>query len=130
MSDTGRRLFRMGRKREKEKQPFYFRLEDGSPFAFAGIWDEWRQEGVTIPTCAIITTRPNELLRSVHDRMPVILHEEDYELWLDGDQREQDALVQLLKPYPSEKMTSYPVGMMVNDPTREGAELLEPAGVS
>src|SRR5205085_3927227 len=56
------------RKEGREKRPYYFRLKDGSPFVFAGIWDEWRQEGVVIPTSAIITTRPNELVRHVHDR--------------------------------------------------------------
>ena len=63
----------------KSKQPFHFGMKDDSPFAFAGIWDHWRTpQGNVIESCAILTTRPNELLRDVHDRMPVILKSKDY----------------------------------------------------
>lgn len=64
----------------KIAQPYFFQLQDESPFAFAGIWDEWQGDGISVITCAIITTRANELLASIHDRMPVILHPESNDL--------------------------------------------------
>lgn len=115
------------RKQGRVKQPFYFQLKDGRPFAFAGIWDEWQGEGVVLPSCAIITTKPNEVVHPVHDRMPVILQEEDYELWLDDDPGKQHRRMELLRPYPAEQMDSYPVSALVNDPSHEGAALLEQA---
>lgn len=68
----------------REKQPYNFGLIDDSLFAFAGLWDRWRAPaGQTVETCTILTTRPNSLIADVHDRMPVIVRPEDYELWLD-----------------------------------------------
>ena len=67
-----------------KKRPFCFTMADDSLFAFAGIWERWKNpEGQWIETCSIITTTPNQLTEDVHDRMPVILHPEDYDLWLD-----------------------------------------------
>jgi putative SOS response-associated peptidase YedK len=113
-------------KRGKEKRPFFFQLEGGRPFAFAGVWDEWSGEGVTVPSCAIITTKPNEVLRPVHDRMPVILGEGDYDLWLDAGPEKQDLRLGLLRPYPAGEMDCYPVGTLVNGPHHEGARLITP----
>jgi putative SOS response-associated peptidase YedK len=112
--------------REGVKQPYYFRLQGGRVFAFAGVWDEWRSEGVAVPSCAIITTAPNEVARAVHDRMPVILREEDYDLWLDPDPEKQDLRLGLLRPYNAAEMDCYPVSIIVNSPQRQGAELIEP----
>src|SRR5467141_3326751 len=67
----------------RARQAFFFQMSDEAPFAFAGIWDEWRKDGVSIVSCAIVTTGANELLEPIHDRMPVILPEESTELWLD-----------------------------------------------
>jgi putative SOS response-associated peptidase YedK len=69
----------------KSKQPYYFQLTDEAPFAFAGIWDEWRNGDVSIASCAIVTTTPNELLATIHDRMPVILSPEAQDGWLRAD---------------------------------------------
>lgn len=69
-------------------------------------------------------------MRPVHDRMPVILHPEDYELWLEGDARKLDLIREILGPYPAEKMTSYPVGMSVNSPRNQGAKLIEGVAVN
>ena len=115
------------RKVGREKRPYYFLLKDGSSFAFAGIWDEWRQEGVVLPTSAIITTRPNELVRPVHNRMPVIIREEDYDLWLDDSPSNQEKRRELLRPYSAAEMESYAVSALVNDPQHEGAELIDRA---
>jgi len=101
------------RRAGKAKQPFFFQLKDGRAFAFAGIWDRWRNGETSIKSCAIITTDANELLTPVHDRMPVILREESYELWL-NEQVSTSELKKLLEPFPSEDMKSHPVSSQVN----------------
>jgi putative SOS response-associated peptidase YedK len=109
------------------KQPYYFRMKDGRVFGFAGLWDRWQdEEGKVVESCAIITTEANALLRSVHDRMPVILHPEEYDLWLGEDARRADDLKEFLRPYPASEMVSYPVSTAVNSPRHQSAELIEP----
>ena len=106
------------------KQPFYIRMEDGSPFAFAGLWEIWKN-GTEIRSSTIITTEPNELLGDIHNRMPVILYPEDYEMWLDPDFDEKEALTTLLKPYPASEMEAYPVSRKVNRPSNNAPECIE-----
>ena len=109
-----------------KKQPFFFRMRDERPFGFAGLWERWEGEGVqAINSCTILTTEANEVLRPVHDRMPVILHPDDYSLWLDGDERERALLGELLRPYPAEEMVGYPVSTLVNSPGNKGSGLIE-----
>lgn len=108
----------------KTKQPYYFQLADESLFAFAGIWDEWRKDGVSIASCAIVTTTPNELLATIHDRMPVILNEEAQDAWLQD--AAPAALKSLLKPFPAAAMKSYPVSQEVNHAQAEDPQLVEP----
>lgn len=113
------------------KQPFFFRLRDERPFGFAGLWERWEGEGGrVVNSCAILTTEANEVLRPVHDRMPIILHPEDYELWLDGDARKLDLIKEVMRPYPAEEMAGYPVGLSVNSPSNQGAGLIERAAVN
>jgi putative SOS response-associated peptidase YedK len=113
-------------RREDKKQPFFFQLKDERPFGFAGLWERWQgTTGEAIESCAILTTEANEVLRPVHDRMPVILHSADYELWLDEDVRKRELLRELLRPYPAEEMTSYPVSTAINSPHHQGATLIE-----
>src|SRR4051812_30295235 len=79
-----------------KKQPFFFQMRDERPFGFAGLWEKWRgEDGQMLETCTILTTEANEVLRPVHDRMPVILHTEDYELWLADDARKIDLAKEL-----------------------------------
>ena len=114
----------------QRKQPFYIRLRDGRPFAFAGLWERWTgPDGKTIETCAILTTEPNESLRAIHDRMPVILAPHEYDQWLDPSIRQAQLLQQLFRAYPSDDMTAYPVGLRVNDPQNDDAGCLEPMEV-
>ena len=88
--------------------------------------EHWEGDGgKAINSCAILTTEANEVLRPVHDRMPVILHPDDYELWLGAEEREQTLLMELLRPYPAEEMTSHPVSTLVNSPGNTGAELIK-----
>ncbi|HEX8355517.1 MAG TPA: SOS response-associated peptidase, partial [Pyrinomonadaceae bacterium] len=116
---------------EGRKQPFFFRMRDERPFGFAGLWERWEGEGgKVINSCAILTTEANEVLRPVHDRMPVILHPDDYGLWLGAEARELDLVKEMLRPYPAEEMVGYPVGSGVNSPRNQGAGLLERAAVN
>lgn len=113
-------------KRDSRKQPFYFRV-GGQPFAFAGLWEHWQSsEGDTIDSCTILTTEPNDLLRSFHDRMPVILEPKDYDRWLDPTLQDPEKLQPLLRPYDAEKMSSYPVSLEVNNPRHDSPDCIEP----
>ncbi len=110
------------------KQPFFFQMRDESPFGFAGLWERWRGDtGNVINSCTILTTKANDVLQPVHDRMPVILHLKDYDLWLDADVRKHDLVKELLRPYPAEDMVGYPVSTSINRPHNQGANLIEPA---
>jgi len=115
------------RREGSKKQPFFFRMRDERPFGFAGLWERWEMEGrdQAINSCTILTTEANEVLRPMHDRMPVILHPDDYSLWLEGDERERALLGELLRPYPAGEMIGYPVSALVNSPGNKGAELIE-----
>ena len=110
----------------KISQPYYFQMSDGAPFAFAGIWDRWRHNGRTVDSCAIITTTANELLATIHHRMPVILETESYDLWLSENSRSTD-LRDLLTPYPAQAMTSHAVSYDVNDAKLDDERLVHPA---
>jgi putative SOS response-associated peptidase YedK len=113
------------------KQPFFFQMRDESPFGFAGLWERWKGEGEeVIESCTILTTEANEVLKEVHDRMPVILHPEDYELWLDDDVRKRELIRGLLRPYLSSEMTSYPVATAINSPHNQGPSLIERVAVN
>ncbi len=107
------------------KQPHYLRMTDGRPFAMAGLWDRWHAPDGPIESCTIITTGPNDLVRPLHDRMPVILAPEDYEQWLDPEGNTAE-LAALLRPYPAGAMRAYPVSRFVNDPKHEGPACIAP----
>lgn len=99
----------------KEKSPFCFSMADDSVFAFAGIWDRWKNpEKQWIETCSIITTSANALLSGIHDRMPVIVKPESYYLWLDPGFQKVDDLLDLLKPFPADAMRHHRVSARVN----------------
>jgi putative SOS response-associated peptidase YedK len=116
---------------EGGKQPFFFRMQDERPFGFAGLWDRWEGiGGEVIHSCTILTTEANDVLRPVHDRMPVILHPEEYALWLEADVRERESLMELLRPYPAEEMVGYSVSASINSPRNQGAELIEQVPVN
>jgi putative SOS response-associated peptidase YedK len=109
------------------KTPFLIRREGAEPFAMAGLWERWHgQGGETIESCTIIVTDANELVRGIHERMPVILDPQDYAVWLDPDQKDSDRLLALLKPADPARWTLHPVSRQVNSPRNDGPELLEP----
>ena len=105
------------------KQPYFIRMEDDSPFAFAGLWESWHN-GTEIRSSTIITTDANDMVAPIHDRMPVILHPEDYELWLDPAFDEKEPLSTLLKPYPAGAMEAYPVSRSVNSPSNNEPSII------
>jgi putative SOS response-associated peptidase YedK len=108
------------------KQPYYYTMQDERPFGFAGLWDRWKSpEGEVLETCTILTTEANNKAKEIHDRMPVILHAEDYDLWLGEDIRKLDLLKELLRPYPSTEMIAYPVSTLVNNVRVDRAELIK-----
>jgi putative SOS response-associated peptidase YedK len=113
----------------KTKQPMYIRLKDNQPFAYAGLWELWKSaDGTEIRSCTIITTQPNALVQSIHNRMPVILPEEAYSEWLAPEDRQPSQLNDLLIPYSASEMVAYPVSKMVNSPDNEYASLIVPIG--
>jgi len=113
--------------KQHKKQPFYFRLQNKQPLAFAGLWEKWQSSsGEEIVSCTILTTAANELLQPIHNRMPMILAPNDYNLWLDPQQQTPQALQQLLRPYPAAAMTNYPVSTLVNKPQHDTPDCIMP----
>jgi putative SOS response-associated peptidase YedK len=109
----------------KVKQPFYIRLAKDRPFAFAGLWEKWHNdEGSLLESCTIVTTEPNDVMRPLHDRMPVILPDEEYARWLDPKNEDVDELQELLRPYPAEEIAACPITTFVNSPRNDGPECI------
>lgn len=110
------------------KIPHRITRKDQRPFAFAGLWDEWLSpDGSQVKSCVIITTAPNALVAEIHDRMPVILHPQDYEAWLSPEARLPQELQSLLTAFPAEEMSAYPVGRLVNNARLDTPEMIQPA---
>jgi putative SOS response-associated peptidase YedK len=105
-------------------QPYYFKLADGKPFAFAGLWEFWKSPaGEEVRSCTIITCAANAVVRPVHDRMPVMLSGDALWAWLEG--APAGDLQAMLRPYSPERMLSYPVAMLVNRPEIDSPELVQ-----
>jgi putative SOS response-associated peptidase YedK len=114
-------------KGDRGKKPYYIRLTSGRPFGFAGLYSTVTSpQGERICTCTIITTDANELVSSVHDRMPVIIPKDREDLWLDPAVRDPDALLGLLRPYPADEMEMYPVSPDVNSPKFNSPDAVHP----
>ncbi len=110
----------------KQKVPYLIRLRSKAPFAMAGLWDRWQSsDGSEILTCAIITTQANELVQSIHSRMPVILPETAYQRWLEASPAELPLLSKLLQPYPAPEMELFPVSPLVNNPNQDRIECIQ-----
>ena len=115
-------------KREgKAKKPMLITANPGGLFAFAGLWETWKQpDDSWLLTCAIITTSANEFMKSIHDRMPVILPRESEASWLDPEEQDTAMLSELLLPYDSDRMEAYEVSTLVNSPRNNFPEVIEP----
>jgi putative SOS response-associated peptidase YedK len=110
-----------------KKHPLYVRLKDDALMAFAGIWDHWKDlEGRVIESCAILTTTSIELIQPLHDRMPVILRSEAYDLWLDLATTNPEKLQPLYQPFPTDLMEMYPVSTLVNSPRNDFPDCVKP----
>jgi len=109
------------------KQPMYIHLRDNQVFAFAGLWETWKDEnGTPLHSCTILTGEPNDLIQNFHHRMAVILHPSDYKLWLSPDEMTPAELMPLLQPYPAEEMDAYEVSKIVNSPANDLRECIVP----
>lgn len=114
-------------KQGRTKQPYFIRMADNRPFAFAGIWESW--EGADhsyLESCSLLTTAPNALMAPIHDRMPVILVPENYDAWLDPSREGGEGLLALCGPYPPGGMVAGPVGRVVNNPRNDSPECIAP----
>ena len=117
------------KKEGKAKQPYLIRRTDRKPFAFAGLWSSWRnpeQGGKPVETFTILTTSANDLMRPLHDRMPVILDRENFDLWLDPKMGDAETLQKLLVPHAVEGFEAFPVSRLVNSPTNDVADCIAP----
>src|SRR5260370_37710997 len=115
----------------KAKQPYCFEVNGGELFAFAGLWDRWKDpSGQWIRSCSILTTTPNAVTSAVHDRMPVILDPDCYDLWLDPGMHDMRAVSDILKPYDARMMRCYPVSNRVNHVANDDAECSTPTQVN
>lgn len=114
---------------QRTKVPVRITLRSREPFAFAGLWDTWKKpDSGELQSFTIVTTEPNELMRPIHNRMPVILRREDEEMWLDPDLRDTARLLPALTPYPPGEMDAYDVSALVNSPKNDVPECIAPAG--
>jgi putative SOS response-associated peptidase YedK len=113
------------------KQPYCFEVSCGQLFAFAGLWEAWNNpSGKALETCSILTTNPNAVTASVHDRMPVILDPQHYEEWLDPSETDVNLISQYLKPFDARLMNCFPVGSRVNRPANDDPECSAPIEIS
>ncbi|MEK7214662.1 MAG: SOS response-associated peptidase, partial [Chloroflexota bacterium] len=111
----------------KMRVPLRFTLKSGELFAFAGLWEGWRQpDGEWLHTCTIITTAPNDLVTRIHDRMPVILRRDAEDVWLDPKMIDVALLRGMLVPYPTAEMEARQVSTLVNSPQNDSPECIEP----
>jgi len=109
----------------KNRTPYFIKRKEGQPFAMAGLWEKWESStGERLESCTILTTSPNELMKELHDRMPVMLNAEKMEIWLNQESTRK-SLQELTAPYPAEDMEAYPVSSLVNSPKNNGPECLE-----
>lgn len=115
------------KKEGSAKQPMYVTLARAPMLFFAGLFSVWKSgDGKELPTFTVLTTEPNALMKPIHNRMPVILHERDFEQWLDRDFKDTDALKRLLVPYAPGEMKAYPVSSIVGNARNDVPECIEP----
>jgi putative SOS response-associated peptidase YedK len=119
-------FYEWAKREDGRKRPYLIRRKDGRPFGFAGLWEHREGKDGPIESCAVITTRPNELVRPIHDRMPAILRPEDYSFWLDPAIRDRVTLGELLVPYPADDLVAYPVSTLVNAAANDRPECVQP----
>ncbi|MEX1994381.1 MAG: SOS response-associated peptidase [Steroidobacteraceae bacterium] len=109
------------------KQPWFIRLRDARSMAFAGLWERWKDpaNGTTLESCTIVTTDASQSIRKIHERMPVVLAEADWDRWMDTAFSDTDKLSELLRPFEPKALQAWPVSRLVNAPKNQGPELVE-----
>jgi putative SOS response-associated peptidase YedK len=113
----------------KIKTPYYFRMKDGSPLGFAGLWEEWKApDGTLLDTFSILTTAANKLIAPIHERMPVILAPDEYPTWLNKHLTDPEQLKPFYQPFPADLLEAYPVSDLVNTPLNNSPENIKRAG--
>lgn len=113
------------KQKQGPKQPYFIHMKDNQPFAYGGIWEQWKNsEGKKIETFSILTTSPNEIVKPIHNRMPVIIDSKDFDIWLNPTVQEPVELKPLLEPYDDSKMDAYPISMFVNSPSNKGEQCI------
>jgi putative SOS response-associated peptidase YedK len=113
------------------KRPFYVRAKSGAPLAFAGLWETWTgPNGEELETAAIVTTRANRTLSPIHERMPVIVPPEAFDLWLDGASVDATTAAVLIQPAPDGQLEAYEISTAVNRTANDNPKLLEPVGAA
>lgn len=112
------------------KVPYFIHLKEEGPFGIAGLWETWERGKERIETFGLLTTAANELMRPIHDRMPVIIRPEQYQLWLDPTVKDHGQLAGALAPLPVSLMDAYPVSSRVNRPENDDKSLIEPASIA
>lgn len=111
----------------KTKKPLYIHMRDGSPMVFAGLWERWKSpEKQVVESCTILTTSSNSLVAPLHERMPVILHPQEYNRWLDREITDPAKLQTLYQPYPADMLNVYEVSTAVNSPRIDLPDLILP----
>ncbi len=116
------------RKNGRRRQPYFIRLPDDGLFAIAGLWESWEgPDHSVVESCTLLTTEPNELVRPIHNRMPVILPPEHYDCWLDPAEQNLARLAPLLRPYPADLLRADRVSTLVNSPRNDSPECIAPA---
>lgn len=113
------------KKSGKAKQPYFIHMNTDEPFVFAGLWERWKNDDRVIESYTIITTEPNSLVAELHDRMPVIVPNAEYDLRLDPEFQTEEKLLSILRPYSADEMAAYPVSTLVNNPRHEDAKCVE-----
>lgn len=113
-------------KQDGGKQPYHIHRNDNRPFCFAGLWEHWEKAGSVIQSCAILTTNANSMMARIHDRMPVIVPTDAYDLWLDHQTADRDRLSPVLQPHPSEFLVAEPISTHVNNPANDDPRCIKP----
>jgi putative SOS response-associated peptidase YedK len=112
------------------KIPHHIRMRDGDVFAMAGLWDRWECEGVCLESCSIIVMPANDVMQSLHERMPAIIAPAHYDLWLDARVTDKAEIMSYLNSEPSSQLVTYPISPWVNSPKHDDERCMQPAGPS
>jgi putative SOS response-associated peptidase YedK len=115
------------RKVSTGKQPVRIQMKGGSPFAFAGLWESWRnREGGEVHSCTILTMSANSFMKNIHDRMPLILQKNNESKWLDSSRTDPEEIKEMIQEFPNDYLESWDVSKLVNIPTNNNPECIEP----